>query len=211
VVANAEAKPVAKPANQVANAAEPPAAGVVGQQAADAATSDDVDGGLFGLAGVAGVSKTGKQREQRVSPGPVPDPGVASNEATTSVASLPPSAASDKPKRGTRIPENFAVSPQMVAWARQHAAGVDIGRELIKFKNYWAAKAGKDATKLDWVATWENWMLKAAESSPSRASPNGRNSGANRHVDDLTPEQRSARNPFAGAVHASQVAAGGTP
>jgi hypothetical protein len=29
-----------------------------------------------------------------------------------------------------------------------------------QFLNYWHAKAGKDASKLDWVLTWRNWMLK---------------------------------------------------
>lgn len=35
--------------------------------------------------------------------------------------------------------------------------------------------------------------------SPTRAT------GANRHVDDITPEQRAARNPFANAIRASQA------
>jgi hypothetical protein len=38
--------------------------------------------------------------------------------------------------------------------------------ETEKFVNYWRAKSGRDATKLDWPATWRNWMLKAAERVP---------------------------------------------
>ena len=35
----------------------------------------------------------------------------------------------------------------------------DIVRSIAaKFRNYWVAKSGKDATKLDWQATWENWV-----------------------------------------------------
>jgi uncharacterized protein YdaU (DUF1376 family) len=30
-----------------------------------------------------------------------------------------------------------------------------------KFKDYWTAKAGKDACKLDWEATWRNWCRNA--------------------------------------------------
>lgn len=26
-----------------------------------------------------------------------------------------------------------------------------------KFRNHWVAKSGKDATKIDWYATWQNW------------------------------------------------------
>ncbi len=40
-------------------------------------------------------------------------------------------------------------------------------REAEKFRNYWVAKS-KDATKLDWEATWRNWVLKALEDQPHR-------------------------------------------
>lgn len=33
--------------------------------------------------------------------------------------------------------------------------------EADKFKDYWIAKAGKDAAKLDWQATWRNWCRTA--------------------------------------------------
>lgn len=79
-------------------------------------------------------------------------------------------------KRGTRIPDDFAVTPDMVAWAKQRVPNVDGRTETEKFINYWQAKSGRDATKRDWVATWRNWMLTAAERAPGRASPNGRHS-----------------------------------
>lgn len=97
----------------------------------------------------------------------------------------------------------------MVQWARERVPTVDGRRETEKFINYWRGKSGKDATKLDWPATWRNWMLNAAERQPSngaRASPSGsRTSGENRHVDELPPEERDARNPFNGAVRSSQA------
>jgi hypothetical protein len=50
----------------------------------------------------------------------------------------------------------------MIEWARVHTPNV--GRaETDKFRDYWSAKAGKDATKLDWVATWRNWMREAEQ------------------------------------------------
>lgn len=45
----------------------------------------------------------------------------------------------------------------------------------------------------------------AAQRGNARASPPA---SAVRHIDDLTPEQRTARNPFANAVRASEVAKG---
>jgi hypothetical protein len=59
----------------------------------------------------------------------------------------------------------------MVAWARERVPTVDGRVETEKFVNYWRGKAGKDATKLDWPATWRNWMLNAAERNGARASP----------------------------------------
>jgi hypothetical protein len=78
-------------------------------------------------------------------------------------------------KRGTRIPDDFSVSAEMVEWARERVPDVDGRLETEKFVNHWSAKTGKDATKLDWVATWRNWMLNANSRLPARASPNGVN------------------------------------
>lgn len=77
-------------------------------------------------------------------------------------------------KRGARIPDDFAVNPDMVAWAKANAPNVDGRRETEKFINHWRAKTGAQATKLDWVLTWRNWLLTAqqdAERYRGRASP----------------------------------------
>lgn len=64
-------------------------------------------------------------------------------------------------KRGARIPEDFSVTDQMHSWAKEKAPGIDLGVETEKFVNFWTAKSGRDATKLDWAATWRNWILNA--------------------------------------------------
>lgn len=38
--------------------------------------------------------------------------------------------------------------------------------ELAKFRDFWTAKTGADATKADWQATWRNWVRRAVESAP---------------------------------------------
>jgi hypothetical protein len=35
--------------------------------------------------------------------------------------------------------------------------------EIAKFRDYWHARAGPNAVKLDWAATFRNWCRKAAE------------------------------------------------
>lgn len=89
--------------------------------------------------------------------------------------SLRESSGADTPptKRGTRLPDDFAVTPAMVAWARERVPGVDGRAETEKFVNYWRSKTGKDATKRDWPATWRNWMLNAYDRYGARASPGG--------------------------------------
>lgn len=65
------------------------------------------------------------------------------------------------PKRGTRIPEPFLLTPEMKTWAKEKRPLTDLTEETEKFVNYFRAKTGKDATKLDWLATWKNWILNA--------------------------------------------------
>lgn len=91
------------------------------------------------------------------------------------------------PKRGTRIPDDFAITDEMKTWFAENCRNVDGPRETEKFRNYWQAKSGKDATKIDWPATWRNWMLSAAE----RTGPRSAFTGATRHT-----SQRHD-NPFA--------------
>ena len=82
-------------------------------------------------------------------------------------------------KRATRIPDSFTPSPEMLAWARQECPGVDLKRETEKFVNYWIAKSGSGAAKLDWAATWRNWVIKAFEDgSPGRGPGDRRQSAA---------------------------------
>lgn len=73
--------------------------------------------------------------------------------------------------RGTRLPVDFVVTPQMVAWCQERCPGLDGRSETEKFRNYWAARTGQGATKLDWVATWRNWMISAHERLPSVQIP----------------------------------------
>ncbi len=75
------------------------------------------------------------------------------------------SSSSARAQRGTRIPDDFAVTAEMVAWAQQNTPRVNGKLQTIKFINYWKAKAGRDAVKVDWVRTWQNWMITAGENA----------------------------------------------
>jgi hypothetical protein len=67
-------------------------------------------------------------------------------------------------ERGTRIPPEWEPSPEDHNAARDEGLPEDIiTREAKKFRDYWIAKTGATATKLDWPATWRNWVRRVCE------------------------------------------------
>lgn len=74
-------------------------------------------------------------------------------------------------KRGTRLPDDFAVTAEMVAWVREKFPYLDGRAETERFRDHWISTAGQKGVKLDWEATWRNWMRTAAERAPRDASP----------------------------------------
>lgn len=75
--------------------------------------------------------------------------------------------------RGTRLPEDWSPTPEQIAWARKERPDIDPVLEARSFRNHWVAKPGKDAVKLSWNATWENWITRAyASPKKGAAQPN---------------------------------------
>ncbi|NUS67719.1 MAG: hypothetical protein HOQ41_05155 [Ensifer adhaerens] len=91
-----------------------------------------------------------------------PDPNPGGDADRPVPAAAVPDAAGSRRNgsgRAMRLPEGFEPD-----WG--FAAGLGFGRaeagvEFDKFRDYWRAKSGRDATKLDWAATWRNWMRNA--------------------------------------------------
>lgn len=65
----------------------------------------------------------------------------------------------------------------MAQWARQNVPLViQQGRgkrETDRFINHWQAESGRNATKIDWVAAWRNWMLRAEDGLSGGRPANG--------------------------------------
>jgi hypothetical protein len=53
-------------------------------------------------------------------------------------------------------------------WATQERPDLDVRQVAEQFKDYWAAQAGQKGVKLDWDATWRNWVrnTKAVKPNP---------------------------------------------
>jgi DnaT-like ssDNA binding protein len=74
--------------------------------------------------------------------------------------------------RAARIPTDWTPDSDLIAAMRAEGIPDELARrELPKFRDYWTAKSGKDATKHDWSATWRNWLRRASEDGPVRGSP----------------------------------------
>lgn len=96
---------------------------------------------------------------------------AATHNKATPVPSAQPSPPASGRRQGTRIPDDFQVTHEMVAWARDRVPDVDGRHETEKFINHWRSKSGRDATKVNWELTWRNWMLRASERPTGRAKP----------------------------------------
>lgn len=62
-------------------------------------------------------------------------------------------------QRANRLPKTFSVPDDWLEWAVENRGWTyaDAAAEAASFVDYWHAKSGRDATKLDWLATWRNW------------------------------------------------------
>lgn len=61
-------------------------------------------------------------------------------------------------KRATRLPDGWRPCPALMNWASAERPDLSITGQVEAFSDFWRAKAGKDATKLDWDATFRNWI-----------------------------------------------------
>jgi len=65
------------------------------------------------------------------------------------------------PKRGTRLPADWKPSETDLRWARDARPDLDASAEAERFADYWHGVAGPRGVKLDWPATWRNWVRRA--------------------------------------------------
>lgn len=96
---------------------------------------------------------------------PSPSPSSLPSEVkrpTPPPSVVAPSAAAPASPRGSRLPADWSLPEAWFAWAiAEWMAPAVIRTEAAKFADFWHAKAGRDAAKLDWQATWRNWCRNA--------------------------------------------------
>ena len=137
-----------------------------------------------------GCNYTVHPRKDKATPEAASAPKRLRGETTSPPKSVraTPEAASDKPsknhhtpsegkpssgvKRALRLPDDFVMPEDWIDWAMHHRkwSRQDACEERDAFIDFWHAKAGKDAAKLDWAGTWRNWARNSRR-QPSPAKP----------------------------------------
>lgn len=89
-------------------------------------------------------------------PSPEPDPEPAPAPEPTTKPKPKPAKPTTAAKRGERLTAEEP-PPEWLDWAREagHRAPE---REWLVFRDYWIAQPGQKGIKLDWFATWRNWI-----------------------------------------------------
>lgn len=93
-----------------------------------------------------------------------PDP-LATNVAREGT---PQAAATPKKTRGHRIPDKWHPSNDLVQNMITECPNVDQATEHRVFMDYWKAAAGAKGVKVDWEATYRNWIRRAAKNTPQQ-------------------------------------------
>lgn len=88
----------------------------------------------------------------------------------------------EKKKRveGTRIPESFPLTDEMIGWASENCPDLDVITAHADFVEYWTNLTSAKAEKVDWRLTWQKGMRLALKwqieekKNGTHQKPNGR-------------------------------------
>lgn len=79
---------------------------------------------------------------------------------------VPPSTST---ARGSRLPEGWEPSENLVAWTRTNAPAAATNTEVERFRDYWTAQPGARGRKVSWDATWRNWARRRQDDATQRS------------------------------------------
>lgn len=77
-------------------------------------------------------------------------------------------------ERATRLPNDWVLPKGWGDWALEHfviSAG-EVRTEAASFRDYWTGRSGKGSTKVDWEATWRNWIRNSKRNYRQRKPDN---------------------------------------
>jgi uncharacterized protein YdaU (DUF1376 family) len=63
-----------------------------------------------------------------------------------------------KTQRGTRLPTDWTLPVDWKTWAEVERPDLNAQKVAESFRDFWIAKPGAGGVKLNWEATWRNWV-----------------------------------------------------
>jgi hypothetical protein len=103
---------------------------------------------------------------------PSDDPSIDPSSTTAPAPTPSPTPPTGRTvARGTRLSPDWRLDASTTAWTLERLSQQAASLELEKFRNHWTAKTGRDATKLDWSATWRNWVLNSRSAQTGHPPP----------------------------------------
>ena len=94
-------------------------------------------------------------------------------------------------KGPTRLPPDWALPPEWRAFVAERDASLDADEIASVFRDYWVAKPGPAGRKLDWEATWRNWVRR----SPTAKLAQSRGGAGQRSADQVARLTGKADHP----------------
>ena len=126
----------------------------------------------------------------------------ARSSATPTRPDPTPTTSKDVVTRGTRIPPDFALTDELIAWAKITKPKVDVYAQTDNFKDYWESVPGAKGVKLDWVKTWRTWIRNSRDAigneidlAASRVDREKRLEGHREFVHDIAKARANAEPP----------------
>jgi uncharacterized protein YdaU (DUF1376 family) len=89
--------------------------------------------------------------------------------------------------KGARISSHFSIDEPTRQWAFENGI-IDPDPIVESFRDYWSAKAGPTATKLDWNAAFRTWCRRFIEKTQAETQAQG----AANHADQPKPPRHAA-------------------
>lgn len=99
-------------------------------------------------------------------------------------------------KRASRLPDDFVVPADWIAWAisEKQWTTADAEAEAASFCDYWQAESGAKAAKLDWLKTFRRWV-RNSHRKPGSTQSQGTAAPATNNLASLAAQAARYRRP----------------
>ena len=97
------------------------------------------------------ASRAGKASAERRTNGRSTDVQPTSNQEPITIVKT-------KQSRGTRLPADWVISVENIEFCNKTRPDLSPMQTASRFKDYWIAQPASKGVKLDWDATWRNWV-----------------------------------------------------